>query len=105
MITSIQLIGYIELWVAEDVTVSVQGVRLRVDSTCPVSISSFDDPECQCPEGDDMSRGEESFSPAIIGGIAAAVVLAASLVVTAIIAFVLVKRYHARTTPNSDHTW
>ena len=82
----------------------MQGVRLRVDSTCPVSISSFDDPECQRLENDDdtMSSKEEPFNPVIIGGIAAAVVLA--VVITVIITFVLVKSC-TRTTPTLDHTW
>ena len=97
--TSLQLIGYIEHWVAEDVIISVQNITLWVDSSCPVSISSFEDPECPSPD-DTMSSHREHFSPAIIGGIAAAAVLA--VVISTVITLVLVKKYRARTT--QEHT-
>ena len=72
---------------------------LWVDSSCPVSISSFEDPECPSPD-DIMSSQGEHFSSAIIGGIVAAVVLA--VVITTVIIFVFVKKYRTRTT--QEHT-
>ena len=43
--TSSQLIEYIEQWVNAGTSIAVQGVRMNVD-VCPVTISSFEDPQC-----------------------------------------------------------
>ena len=40
------LISQLETWVMSGVSMVVQSVRLNIDPTCPVEISSFDDPLC-----------------------------------------------------------
>jgi len=45
--TSSQLLTNIKTWVAQtDTTIAIQGVRVRIDSSCPFAISTFGDPEC-----------------------------------------------------------
>ena len=44
-VTSIQLIEYIQQWIRTEIHVVVQGVRVDID-TCPVAITSFQDPHC-----------------------------------------------------------
>ena len=44
-VTSIQLIEYIQQWISTEIHVVVQGVRVDID-TCPVAITSFQDPHC-----------------------------------------------------------
>jgi len=45
--TSSQLLRNIETWVAQmESTIAIQGVRLHVDRSCLITISTFSDPEC-----------------------------------------------------------
>ena len=44
-VTSIQLIEYIQQWIITEIHVVVQSVRVDID-TCPVAITSFQDPHC-----------------------------------------------------------
>ena len=69
--SSSQLVNYIEQWSTTDVTIAVQGLRLRVDSSCSIAISSFSDPECETEWQQPTSY---SNLPAIIGGGVAGVV-------------------------------
>ena len=69
--SSSQLVNYIEQWSTRDVTIAVQGLRLRVDSSCSIAISSFSDPECEAERQQPTSY---SNLPAIIGGAVAGVV-------------------------------
>ena len=57
-------------------TIAVQGMRLRVDGSCSISICSFSDPECETERQQPTS---DSNLPAILGG---AVAGGVALVVT-----------------------
>ena len=69
--SSSEIISYIEQWISNDITIPVQKVLINVDSSCTVSISSFDDRECQV-----ISRQPRNDSTvAIAGGISSALLL------------------------------
>ena len=69
--SSSKIISYIEQWISNDITIPVQKVLINVDSSCTVSISSFDDRECQ-----EISRQPRNDSTvAIAGGISSALLL------------------------------
>ena len=76
--SSSQLVNYIEQWSARDVTIAVQGLRLRVDSSCSIAISSFSDPECETERQQPTS---DSNLTAIVGGAACVVLIATVLIV------------------------
>ena len=82
-VTSSQLISYIEHWITVEGIVAVQGLRLRVDRSCPVKIRLLSDSLCQ-----------PSDSAAVIGGVVAAV-LAVFLVtvIVCVVVFVAVRRH------------
>ena len=83
-VTSSQLISYIERWITVEGIVAVQGLRLRVDRSCPVEIRLLSDSLCQ-PNSD---------SAAILGRVVAAV-LAVLLVtvIVCVVVFVAVRRH------------
>ena len=73
-----------EQWSTRDVTIAVQGLRMQVDSSCSIVISSFSDPECvtewQQPTSD--SNLQAIIGGGVAGGVALIVtVLIVSLVV------------------------
>jgi len=82
-VTSSQLISYIERWITVEGIVAVQGLRLRVDRSCPVEIRLLSDSLCQ-----------PSDSAAVIGGVVAAI-LAVLLVtvIVCVVVFVAVRRH------------
>ena len=91
--SSSQLVNYIEQWSTTDVTIAVQGLRLRVDSSCSIAISSFSDPECETEQQQQPTSG--SNLPAIIGGAVAGVV---ALIVTVLgvgLVVIIIKRRSA----------
>ena len=84
--------------------VTVNGATLRVDSGCPVAISSLDEIECDPPTTDsttDSSTGSDSSSStsdntaAIVGAVVAVTVVVFIIVCTAAITC-LVVRYRRR---------
>jgi len=89
-VTSSQLISYIERWITVEGIVAVQGLRLRVDRSCPVEIRLLSDSLCQ-----------PSDSAAVIGGVVAAV-LAVLLVtvIVCVVVFVAVRRHKHTDKPN-----
>ena len=65
---------YIEQWIESDVSIPVQSVQINIDSSCIVTISSFDDRECQVH----LMRNEQDSNTACsdyIGGTASALLL------------------------------
>ena len=70
--SSSQLVNYIEQWSARDVTIAVQGLRLRVDGSCSITVSSFSDPECETQQ----QPTSDSNLAAIVGGAACMVLIA-----------------------------
>ena len=47
-----QLNTYISRWIEATMTIVILGIRVDIQSNCPINIESFSDPECQ-PIGDD----------------------------------------------------
>ena len=89
-VTSAELLAYTEDWVYSEATISVQSVRLEVDSDCPVTISSFSDSEC----GRSTPEPSSSLSA---GGVAGLTIAAVLVVVIALgIVTVLVIWYRRR---------
>ena len=80
---SSQLITYIEQWVATETSIAVQRVRIRVD-TCPVAITTFDDPECA-----QTSLPTSDNTAAIISGVVVTVVV---IVVTIAVVVIFVMK-------------
>ena len=96
--SSSQLIAHLQTFVAQaDSTIAVQGLRLDVDGSCSIVISSFGDPQCTTaspsvttpmttldstttvtPQSDDTA--------AIIGGVVAVVIVVTLAVIVVIIA-------------------
>ena len=71
-------------------TIAVQGLRLRVDSSCSVVISSFSDPECVTERQQPTS---DSNLPAIIGGAVAGVVALIVTVLAVGLVVIMIKRH------------
>ena len=74
------LVSYIEDWVSGGASVLVQGVQIRLDTVCPVSITSFDDGECSESPTSATSQCSSDNTAAIIGGVVAIVLIIAVLV-------------------------
>ena len=74
------LISYIEDWVSEGLSISVQGVLLRIDSKCPVSLDTIDDGECEETSTSSSSQSSAGNTAAIVGGSVAVVLIIAVLV-------------------------
>jgi len=83
-VTSSQLISYIKCWITVEGIVAVQGLRLRVDHSCPVEIRLFSDSLCQ--------PSDSSTSTAVIGGVVAAIVAVLVTVIVCVVVFVAVRR-------------
>ena len=92
--SSSSLISLIEEWVSGEPSVTVKGATLRVDSGCPVAISSLDEKECEQPTTDsttDSSTGSDSSSStsdntaALVGAVVAVTVVVLIIVCTAAI--------------------
>ena len=93
--TSSQLIEDIEQWVNTGTSIAVQGVRINVD-TCPVVISSFEDPQCH----DETVQPDFSSTAAILGGVVAVVLIFAVTVI--IIAALMTKNRKYKYFINQD---
>ena len=87
VISSTALVSVIEDWVSGGSSVIVTGVRMTLDSECPVAISSLDEPECQSPANESSSN-----NVAIIGGIVAAVIAVLIISITVVIVVLLILR-------------
>ena len=113
--TSVQLIQDIEVWINRGMSIAVQGVRINID-TCPVVISSFEDPQCldemsqpttpsEIMPSTSMEATSDSTTTgtavlentdntaAIVGGVVA-VIMGLILAVTVIVIVVLVTKNH-----------
>ena len=88
--SSSQLVNFIEQWSTRDVTIAVRGLRLRVDSSCSIVISSFSDPECETERQQPTS---DSNLPAIIGGgVAGGVALIVTMLTVGLVV-IMIKRH------------
>ena len=81
--TSVQLIEDIQQWVNTKMPVAVQGVRVNTE-TCPVTITSFRDPQC-------TTQSTFDNIAAIVGGVAAVIII---LILTVIVIAVCVRKNH-----------
>ena len=93
---SLVLISHIEKWVSGGPNVRVQGVLMRIDHDCQVSIESFNDDLCTdmsitTTDSDSpttaspSSQGSSDSTVAIIGGVVAVVLIIAVAIVIVII--------------------
>ena len=73
-------------------TVAVQGLRLQVDGSCSIAISSFSDPECETEQQQPTS---DSNLSAIIGGVVAGVVALIVTVLVVGLVVIMIKRRSA----------
>ena len=92
--SSSEIVTHIKQWISNDITIRIQSVLINIDSSCTVTISSFDDKECQL-----NSKQLRSHSvSAIIGGIASAIllilVLASIMIVTVILLLLWFRKKH-----------
>ena len=90
---SSQLTEDIQQWINTEMPVAVQGVRINID-TCPVAITSFQDP--QCPETTQPTSGStttETTTAVIVGGVIAGMIVLI-LPMTVIVIAVLVTKNH-----------
>ena len=76
------LTNYIHQWTSSDISITVLGLILDVDSMCPVHISSFSDPECASVT--DVS--------AIVGGVVTSVGVITITVIVVVIVVVIRRR-------------
>ena len=89
-ITTSTFIGDISRWIADDGLLRVQRVFIRVDKTCQVEISSFEDTECNT-----IPVGSES-SAAVIGGVVGGVVIVLIIAVTITVIVIAVLVFKSR---------
>ena len=87
--TSSQLLTNIVTWVAQmDSTIAIQGVRLHVDSSCLIAISTFSDPECTRVA---PTSNSALTAGAIVGGVVVILVILA-VIITVISVLVIKNR-------------
>ena len=83
-VNSSQLISYVEEWVKSSPSLLVHGLRLTVDKSCPVEITSLQDPGCQFSE---ESSGGTNNIAAVVGGVIA---LTTVVVITSTVIIIVV---------------
>ena len=104
-VTSLQLLAYLEMFVARTgSTIAVQGLRLDVDSSCPVVINSFGDPQCSgATTFDSTTMAGQSDTVAIIGGVVVViVVVAVTVIIIALIAGFVTRSHRAKFSVHQD---
>ena len=84
------LVSYIEDWVSGGASVLVQGVQIRLDTVCPVSITSFDDGECSESPTSASCQSSSDNTAAIIGGVVVVIVLIIAVLVFGMTVLILV---------------
>ena len=101
-VTSSQLLVYLETFVAKtdsSTTIAVQGIRLDIDSSCPVAINSFSDPQCITVSPTPTTVATQSDNnAAIIGGVVTVIVVVAVTVIIIAIAALVTKYCRPRFT-------
>ena len=94
--SSSELSSYIEQWIGNDITITIQSILINVDSSCMIAISSFDDGECQI----DLEKHTNNSSSAIIGGTVAGLLLLLILSTAVVVALLIMlrrrKKHHSR---------
>lgn len=80
------LISLLDDWVSTGPTIPVRGVRMKVDATCAVTISDFNDNTCF----DETDDTQTDNTGTIIGGAVAAVLIVIIAVVLTTIVIVLI---------------
>ena len=93
-VTSSQLIAYLEIFVSRrDSTIAVQRLRLDVDRSCSVAISSFGDPQCATDSPSlTTSMTTSDSTTTIIGAVVAVIVVVAVTIIIIAIAAIFVAR-------------
>ena len=90
--TSSQLLRNIETWVAQvDSTIAIQGVRVHIDDSCLLAISTFSDPECTTVAPTSILDNVALFAGTIAGGVVI-VLVALAMTIIAIAICVIKKR-------------
>ena len=91
--TSSQLLAYLVTKTDSSTTIAVQGVRLDVDSSCPIAINSFSDPQCITVSPTPTAVAPQSDNTAaIVGGVfAVIVVVTVTIVIIMVIAAFVTK--------------
>ena len=78
-VTSSQLIAYLGTFVFRtDSMIAVQGLHLDVDSSCPVAIDTFGDPQCATTttsESTTTEAAQPDITAATVGGVIALIVV------------------------------
>ena len=95
--SSSDLISYIEQWISDGVTISIQNILINVDPSCILVIDSVRDNECGATDQPtvvttlyDTSRPSNNIGVAVVSTVVAMVVLSLSIAVT-IVAVLLFK--------------
>ena len=103
-VTSSQLIAYLEIFVSRrDSTIAVQRLRLDMDRSCSVAISSFGDPQCATAspslttfmttsDSTTTMAAQSDNTSAIVGGVVAVIVVVAVTIIIIAIAAIFVAR-------------
>ena len=88
------LISLIEEWVSGGAGIIMTGVLVKVDSECPVAISSLGEGECQQPPTTEPTTKPSTTdnTAAIIGGVVAVILIIAFAVVAIIMTLILKNR-------------
>ena len=102
--TSSQLISQIEQWTAEvGATITIQRILLEVDGSCVVAVSSLTDEECQLRNADLAKSSSNINIGAIIGGVAAALVILLLVFVLTVISVFLVRNHRTKRKPSQPN--
>ena len=95
LVSSSQLISYIEEWVATQPSIVVLSSRLSIDSSCAVEIDNFNAPECNDVTSSSSDGNNNSVTASVVGGVVAGV-LVLLIVILLLVLLVVFVRNHQR---------
>ena len=93
-----------------DSTIAIQGVRVHMDSSCPLAISTFSDPECTTGTtvvpsvSTRLTPGTENITSTgvIVGGVVIVIVVIVLAVTVIVIAILVIKNRKSGSSIDQD---
>ena len=94
--SSSELSSYIEQWIRNDVTIPIQSILINVDSSCMVTISSFDDGECQVNSEQHTNNNLSAVIGGTVAGLLLMLILSSAMIISLVILLWWRKKHHGR---------
>ena len=89
-----ELSSVLDEWFTQTSMLTVDGSILQVDRSCPLILTSFDDPICRTTTSPDSSNSEQNVVP-LLAGIIGGIIIGA--VIVTILAVILVVKCRGKT--------